>query len=565
MTKKFLSENTELMKEWDWEANEGLNPNEITCGSHKKVWWKCSRCEHKWQTVIKDRGLSHHGCPACSGKIVVVGKNDLLTIRPDIASQWHPTKNGDLKLENITYGYGKKVWWKCNKCGYEWQSTPNNRSRKKNNKCPCCEGKVCIYGKNDLSTTNPDLAKEWHPIKNGELRAEDVTKGSGKRVWWKCPIGHEYQAEIANRSNGTNCPICNSGRRTSFPEQALFYYIHQIYQSAINNYKAKFLGQMELDIYIPEINIAIEYDGDPWHGSGIKGKQKRDEKKYAICKQKNIQLIRVRENIEGWYTDVADYIFGLDNKNKVRNLDRLIAEVIHHITFGNMSRLYILQVVDTERDRFNILNALNLVKKKNSFGDNFPELLKEWHPTKNENFTPYMFGIHSKEKMWWQCLNCGKEYQSAFEHRARGHGCPDCGRKKISQALKLSVHQINIETGEIIKTYDSVREAAEYTKIMPSNISMVCTGQRKSAGGYGWRYVNGFMGCKNKKSKSVYMISVDTNEILKEFNSTRDAAREVDVYEGSIRKVCARNRKSAHGYIWRYADDEETENMKKKK
>ena len=35
------------------------------------------------------------------------------------------------------------------------------------------------------------------------------------------------------------------------------------------------------------------------------------------------------------------------------------------------------------------------------------------------------------------------------------------------------------------------------------------------------------------------------------------------VYEGSIRKVCARNRKSAHGYIWRYADDEETKNMKR--
>ena len=72
---------------------------------------------------------------------------------------------------------------------------------------------------------------------------------------------------------------------------------------------------------------------------------------------------------------------------------------------------------------------------------------------KNENLTPYMFGVHSKEKMWWQCLNCGKEYQSAFAHRARGHGCPNCGRKKISQALKLSVHKINIKTGEIIKTF----------------------------------------------------------------------------------------------------------------
>ena len=219
MTKKFLSENKELMKEWDWEANEGLNPNEITCGSHKKVWWKCSRCEHEWQTVVKDRSLSHHGCPACSRKILVVGKNDLLTIRPDIASQWHPTKNGDLKLENITYGYGKKVWWKCNKCGYEWQSTPNNRYRRQDNKCPQCVknrnyvNRACILGKNDLLTIYPDLAKEWHSIKNKELKPENVTVGSAKKVWWKCPHGHEYRTSISSRTRGTNCPICNNGKK----------------------------------------------------------------------------------------------------------------------------------------------------------------------------------------------------------------------------------------------------------------------------------------------------------------------------------------------------------------
>ena len=113
MEKKYLSENAELMKEWDWEANEGLNPAEITFGSHKKVWWKCSKCGHKWQTVIKDRCLSRHGCPACSGRILVVGKNDLLTVRPDIAAQWHPMKNGNLRPQDVTYRWGKKVWWKC--------------------------------------------------------------------------------------------------------------------------------------------------------------------------------------------------------------------------------------------------------------------------------------------------------------------------------------------------------------------------------------------------------------------------------------------------------------------
>ena len=73
MTKNFLSENTELMKEWDWEANEGLNPNEITCGSHKKVWWKCSKCGFERQAVVRFRVKGLGKCPHCSKKQLDLG------------------------------------------------------------------------------------------------------------------------------------------------------------------------------------------------------------------------------------------------------------------------------------------------------------------------------------------------------------------------------------------------------------------------------------------------------------------------------------------------------------
>ena len=60
----------------------------------------------------------------------------------------------------------------------------------------------------------PHLVKEWHPTKNKDLKPEDFTPRSGKKVWWQCPKGeyHEWKATIHDRSKG-GCPFC-SGRKT---------------------------------------------------------------------------------------------------------------------------------------------------------------------------------------------------------------------------------------------------------------------------------------------------------------------------------------------------------------
>ena len=59
---------------------------------------------------------------------------------------------------------------------------------------------------------NPLLAKEWHPIKNGDLTADDVSLGSDKKVWWKCDKGddHVWEARVHHRVNGIGCPICSN-------------------------------------------------------------------------------------------------------------------------------------------------------------------------------------------------------------------------------------------------------------------------------------------------------------------------------------------------------------------
>ena len=61
----------------------------------------------------------------------------------------------------------------------------------------------------NLAVINPGLAKEWHPTRNGELNPRNVTPGSGRKIWWICSSGHEWQAPVYSRNRGSNCPFCN--------------------------------------------------------------------------------------------------------------------------------------------------------------------------------------------------------------------------------------------------------------------------------------------------------------------------------------------------------------------
>lgn len=120
--------------------------------------------------------------------------------------------DGMLTPKNVNGGSHLKVWWLCEK-GHEWQADVNNRVLK-NIGCPICSGKKVLAGFNDLGTLMPELAAEWHPIKNGALKASDVRPGSNKKAWWLCPVcGHEWQAVINSRSQGHGCPNCNNRKK----------------------------------------------------------------------------------------------------------------------------------------------------------------------------------------------------------------------------------------------------------------------------------------------------------------------------------------------------------------
>jgi hypothetical protein len=129
----------------------------------------------------------------------------LLRNNPELAKEWHPTKNGSLTPADLTLGSNKKVWWVCAK-GDEWLARVNDRDYRGTG-CPYCAGRA-VGSDNCLEAINPKLAKQWHPKKNGGLTPKDVAPNSDKKAWWVCGKGHEWQATISNRNRARGCPYC---------------------------------------------------------------------------------------------------------------------------------------------------------------------------------------------------------------------------------------------------------------------------------------------------------------------------------------------------------------------
>ena len=198
-----------LLAQWDRERNGDLTPDGVTHGSHRRVWWRCEK-GHSWQAEVKSRTLLGAGCPVCAGKVVVPGENDLATLRPDLAAQWHPERNLPLTPERIAPGSHKRVWWVCGK-GHVWQAAAAARAN--GERCPVCAGKVVIPGENDLAALYPEIAAQWDGEKNGRLTAKEVSPYSNRKAWWRCREGHSWQAAIAARTKRkTGCPYC-TGRK----------------------------------------------------------------------------------------------------------------------------------------------------------------------------------------------------------------------------------------------------------------------------------------------------------------------------------------------------------------
>ena len=414
-----------------------------------------------------------------------------LTLRcPQLIAEWDTERNAPLKPVDVSYASNKYVWWLCSKCHYSWRAKVSNRGVL-NRGCPCCASKKLVAGINDLATRNPELAKEWHPTKNGELTPSMVMLGTARKVWWLCPKGHSYLASVLHRGHGTNCPKCNSRRQTSFAEKAIFYYIKQVLPDAIHRDATTLGNRMELDIYIPSVRLAIEYDGAYWHRSS-KAKS-RETKKFERCKELGIKLIRIKETQPSNELGAADLTLFADDTGHNKTLQDIIVHLLEKIdpkqSHWTRKTAYPIPSVsvDIERDRFKIIGALHEGEK---WSNKYPHLQEEWNTKKNEGMTLDMFSPGSDEKVWWKCSTCGHEWETSIGHRAGGTGCPQCCRKNNqgkNHYLARKIYQYD-KNGVLVKEWDCISDASRELSINSSNITMCAKGIRNSAGGFVWKY-----------------------------------------------------------------------------
>ncbi|MFJ5696544.1 zinc-ribbon domain-containing protein [Arthrobacter sp. NPDC093139] len=195
-----------LAAEWDLTRNV-LKPGDVVSGSGKMVHWIC-RKGHRYPATVANRAYNGSGCAVCANFAVLAGTNDLATTHPALAAEWHPDLNGDVRPDNVISGSGYKFAWLCPNGHTYWKKI---QKRKIGQGCSICSGRRVVAGINDLGTTHPAIAAEWHPTKNGEATPEQVTFGSEMLVYWLCPKGHDYPAPVMNRtgSKKAGCPYCS--------------------------------------------------------------------------------------------------------------------------------------------------------------------------------------------------------------------------------------------------------------------------------------------------------------------------------------------------------------------
>jgi len=115
----------------------GWEPTLVVFASEKKMNWCCLTCGEVWAASVRSRTMLRSGCPHCAGNVLTVGINDLAFRRPDLAAEWHPTRNGDLSPDQVAFGTRTKVWWVCPE-GHDYRMSVGSRSGSQASGCSQC-------------------------------------------------------------------------------------------------------------------------------------------------------------------------------------------------------------------------------------------------------------------------------------------------------------------------------------------------------------------------------------------------------------------------------------------
>lgn len=399
----------ELAKEWS-PKNE-TSANEQTPFSRQRAWW-IGECGHEFDMRISDRTARKQGCPFCSNRRPLAGFNDLASQKPEVAEEWHPTKNPRPPTE-FTWGSNRKAWFKC-KYGHEWE-TPIRARTSNGAACPFCSGNYVIPGETDIGTTHPELVVEWDDNRNTRPLT-DFSSGSDYKAFWICKHGHSWQATISSRKS-RGCPIC-AGR---------------VIQKGFNDLETQrpeLLGRWDYQRNTkPPSEVSMNSHHACWwlcekgHSYKASVRSQMRGRGCAVCASRQI--------LQG-YNDLASQVPTLIDEWSPKNLSL----TPHQVSAGSSRKAWWVCPRGHEYESIIYLRAKgigcpvcdNKVVSPgfNDLATQRPDLVARWHPTKN-SLSPSEVVVGSVKKVWWLCEE-GHEWISTPANQSTGHDCPICGQ-----------------------------------------------------------------------------------------------------------------------------------------
>ncbi|AYV77341.1 MAG: hypothetical protein Barrevirus38_2 [Barrevirus sp.] len=310
----------DLMDQWDYDKNTGIDPNTTAATSSKMVSWKCPNtcsidCKHEWDSIINGRANSDYGCPFCNhyGNVICCYRKSFKHLFPELVKQWHPTRNKGINPSKLKSRSNIIIHWLCTEaicgCPHEWSAALSARTADINpTGCPfCCPNplQICIHS--SLEYKYPELAKEWDIHKNGKLKPSQISPGSNKQISWKCGNNptHKWKTRVYNRTNADNptgCPNCPNKTEA----ELLAWLIEQFPDYTIKSQKkyswcrGKKKSYLRYDFYIIELNTLVELDGpqhfeDTSNWGSFEETRKRDIYKMKLALDHDIPVIRITQ------------------------------------------------------------------------------------------------------------------------------------------------------------------------------------------------------------------------------------------------------------------------------
>ena len=307
--------------------------------------------------------------------------------------------------------------------------------------------------------------------------------GKHERQWiCRCTCGRTKSVLESNLKalKSLSCGLC--GNRISVPEKAILYYLSMCFSDLQENYRPDFLDGKEIDIFIPELKLGIEYDGERWHKDIDK-----DIEKNAVCNENGITLLRIREP----KCIIADRLTPcIISPKPLTNGTHMTGPIKQLIAFINTTYCREIDIdVNCLRDNAEICKTLINSTQAKSLADLFPKIAEEWDYKKNAPLTPDLVAAHSGKKAYWLCKN-GHSYSSVIASRTGDDacGCPVCsnhGPALYQDGIYIGEHSLSKEAPEIAREFDEQKNGISADDIAVASNKKVWW--KCSTCGYEWQ------------------------------------------------------------------------------